>query len=59
MTTGDFEGAIQAASVFDHPQPVIYVAFLGESLRLRVEAAEALGERALAKTYRARLDRLR
>lgn len=58
LATGDFEGAIDAAAALDHPQAVIYVAFLAESLRLRLQAAEQLGDPARAATYRERLDRL-
>ncbi|MDX1396837.1 MAG: hypothetical protein R3195_20855, partial [Gemmatimonadota bacterium] len=57
--TGDFEGAVEAASAFDHPQPVVYVGFVAESLRLRMEASEMLGDPQLAEGYRARLARLR
>ncbi len=46
MEAGDHEGVLQAAAALDHPQSIVYVAFVDESLRLRVQAAEALGRTA-------------
>jgi tetratricopeptide (TPR) repeat protein len=59
MEAGDHEGVLQAAAALDQPQSIVYVAFVDESLRLRAQAAEALGRVERADTYRARLDRLR
>jgi len=59
VATGDFEDAIQVAAAFEHPQPVLYVAFVPESLRLRIEATDRLGDAASAAEARRRLDRLR
>lgn len=53
--TGRFDEAIQVASVFDHPAPIIYLAYLPTSLSLRYRAAEALGKSRLATRYRERL----
>lgn len=58
LAAGDHEGAIRVASLFDHPSPILYVAFLGPSLAIRARAAEALGRRAAAEEYRTRLVRL-
>lgn len=55
---GDFPGALAVASVFDHPEPTVFVPFVPESLRLRAEAAEAIGDRRLVERYRERLARL-
>ncbi|HSM04967.1 MAG TPA: protein kinase [Longimicrobiales bacterium] len=55
----EFERAIQVAGVLDHPQPMAFLPYRPESLRIRVEAAEALGRRADAAAYRQRLDGLR
>jgi hypothetical protein len=43
------------ASVFDHQQPIVFVACLPKSLLLRMEAAETLGQASLAEAYRQRL----
>jgi serine/threonine-protein kinase len=51
----EFAEAHRVASAFDHPQPVIYLAFLPASLTVRIEAAEAMGEQSLAEVYRQRL----
>ena len=55
----DYAGAIGVASVFDHPEPMVYVAFLPASLSIRQRAAEALGQRQAADEFRSRLERMR
>jgi serine/threonine protein kinase/tetratricopeptide (TPR) repeat protein len=52
---GRFDEATQVASVFDHPAPIIYLAYLPASLLLRYRAAQALGKSRLAARYRERL----
>lgn len=56
---GEYGLAIRAAAQLDHPQPVVFLIYLPESLRIRAEAAEALGQVAAAAEFRARLDNLR
>ncbi len=46
--------AIRVASVFDSPQPTLYLLFIAPSLTVRAQAAEALGDQDLAKQFRAR-----
>jgi hypothetical protein len=58
LEDGDLEGALREAARFDHPSPVTYLAYLAPSLAIRARAAEALGRRDAARTYRARLERL-
>ena len=55
---GDFEQAIRVAEALDHPQPISFLPFRPESLRIRAAAAQALGQEADASTYRQRLERL-
>jgi hypothetical protein len=50
--------AIQAADVFDHPVPVVFLPYLPASLVLRRQAAEALGETREAREYADRLTAL-
>jgi hypothetical protein len=58
LARGRHREAIWAASVFDHPEPVVFVQFVPESLRVRYEAALALNDRPAAQRYRARLEAL-
>ena len=58
LATRQFRRALIVATVFDHPEPVSFLAFLPRSLRIREEAADSLGEQQLAAQYRARLTRL-
>jgi hypothetical protein len=58
LARGDYVGAIEAASIFDHPEPIVYVAFLPASLTIRIRASEALDRRKAAEEFRARLTRL-
>jgi len=55
---GDYQRAIDVANVLDSNWPVIHTLYLAPSLRLRADAADALGETRLASTFRARLDAL-
>lgn len=42
LATGRPEEAYRVASVFDHPQPLMFLPFLPRSLEIRAQAAEAL-----------------
>jgi len=59
LARGDFERAIEVATVLDHPQPIAFLPFRPQSLRIRAAAAEALGQEADASAYSQRLDRFR
>jgi tetratricopeptide (TPR) repeat protein len=50
--------ALRLAAGFDHPEPIIYPAYLPASLELRARAAEALGRGDLASEFRGRLRKL-
>lgn len=56
---GDYRQALEVAAVFDSPAPSVYLLYLPASLRLRADAAAALGDRPLASSFQARLDALR
>jgi serine/threonine-protein kinase len=56
---GQFQRAIEVASVFDSAWPSIYPLYLAASLNLRAEAAGALGDRELELRFRKRLAALR
>jgi hypothetical protein len=58
MEAADFDDELNVGAALDHPQSIIYVAFVRESLRLRVQAAEALGRSDEAWMYRERFRRL-
>ncbi len=58
LRRGEYRAAIDVASLFDHPEPLVYVAFLPASLSLRLRAAEALGQTEEASRYRKRLGML-
>ena len=47
--------ALAAAAVFDHQIPAAFLPFVPASLRVREQAALALGRRAEARLYRERL----
>jgi len=47
--------ALKQAAVFDQPQPVVFLAFLRQSLEIRALAAEQMGQPGLARGLRARL----
>jgi eukaryotic-like serine/threonine-protein kinase len=51
----EYRRAIAVADVFDSPSPAVYLLYVPASLRLRADAAAALGDRSLADAYRARL----
>jgi tetratricopeptide (TPR) repeat protein len=54
-----YREAIAVAGEFDHPTPVVYLAFLPASLTLRYRAARGLGQIERAARYRDRLAALR
>jgi hypothetical protein len=54
----DFEGAIRVASTLDAPAPISFLLYRPASLRLRLRAARALGQRELVANYEARLSAL-
>ena len=58
LARGEYEEAHQVATVFDHPTPIIYLPFVPASLRVRYEAAQAMGRSDLAEAYYQRLLRL-
>jgi hypothetical protein len=58
LATGRPREAATAAAAFDHPEPLIFLVGLRPSLQIRLRAAEAMGDRRLAETSAARLDRL-
>jgi hypothetical protein len=58
LRRGEFGEAHRVASVFDHPQPAVFVSFVPASLEIRLAAARALGDDALSGIYRRRLERL-
>lgn len=55
LARGEFQEALRVAETFDHPQPVIDLIFLPESLVLRLKAARALHDVKLERLYRERL----
>lgn len=55
LASGRAADAFAAASVFDHPAPVAYFAFVRPSLELRMRAATQLGRPAVAAALRNRL----
>ncbi len=55
LSQGRAAEALAVASVFDHPQPIVFVAFVRRSLELRLTAATRLGRTALAAELRGRL----
>jgi serine/threonine protein kinase len=54
----EFEGAIQVANAFESAWPSVYLLYLPASLRLRADAAAAMGDQVLAARFRVRLDAL-
>jgi len=58
LARGDYQGAHDVASVFDHPVPIMYLAYLAPSLEIRRQAAEAMRRPDLADRYSGRLVRL-
>jgi Protein kinase domain len=55
LTLERYQEALDVASVFDHPAPVSYLAYLAPSLGIRLRAAEALGRDDLVIRFRQRL----
>ena len=53
-----YRECLDAASVFDHQTPLVYVIFVPASLQLRLRAARALGLSDLARDYQQRLTTL-
>ncbi len=43
LAGGEWEAAMDAAGLFDHPEPLAFIFFLKRSLAIRAEAARALG----------------
>jgi serine/threonine protein kinase len=58
LAKGRYRESARAASVFDHPAPVIFLPFTGESLRIRYSAALAIEAASAADSARARLTAL-
>ena len=58
LSRGQPQLALEVASVFDSAWPLVYTLYLPASLRLRAEAASALGDRRLESQFRARLGAL-
>jgi hypothetical protein len=55
LARGLYREAYLSASVFDHPNAIMFLPYVPRSLEIRVEAAEAIGHRELARTLRRRL----
>ena len=55
---GHFAAADRVAAVFNHPAPIVFLAFLPAALAVRVCAAEGMGRPDLVKQYEAQLRRL-
>lgn len=58
LSQGRLRESVQAASIFDHSEPVIFLPFVAQSLRIRLAASLALGDAPAAQAYRRRLARL-
>jgi tetratricopeptide (TPR) repeat protein len=58
MARGEPRAALQVASNFDAPSPVSYLPYLPASLRVRIAAAERLGDGKLAERIRRRQAKL-
>lgn len=58
LDQGRYQEALRVASFFDHPEPVVFLPFVPESLRIRMQAAQALRLSAAAENYRSRLQKL-
>jgi serine/threonine protein kinase/tetratricopeptide (TPR) repeat protein len=55
VARGQFQRAVEIANVFESAWPSIHLLYLPASLRLRAEAASAMGNAALAAHFRSRL----
>ncbi len=58
LARGEAREAVRVATLLEHPQPLGFLPFLGESLRVRLEAARVLGDAPLERTFRTRLQEL-
>jgi hypothetical protein len=58
LVRGEYEEAHRVASAFDHPGPIVYIAYVPPSLVIRHKAALALGKVSRAREHRERLVRL-
>ncbi len=59
LVRGRYRRALDVASVFDASWPAVYLFYVPQSLEVRERAATALGDAALAASYRHRLAALR
>jgi tetratricopeptide (TPR) repeat protein len=55
VARGQFQRAVEVANVFESAWPSVYLLYLPASLRLRAEAARAMGNATLASQYQGRL----
>jgi tetratricopeptide (TPR) repeat protein len=55
VARGQWQRGIEVANVFEAAQPSVYLLYLPASLRLRAEAAKAMGNETLAGQYQNRL----
>lgn len=55
---GRYREGIRAAEIFDHAEPAIFLAYIPESIRIRLAASLALRDAPAAAIYRRRLERL-
>ena len=58
VARGEYRRAIDIANVFDSAWPVVHTLYLRPSLRLRMDAAAALGDSRLEAQFRVRLEAL-
>jgi serine/threonine protein kinase/tetratricopeptide (TPR) repeat protein len=58
LARGEFVRAHDAAAVFDHPEPAVFIPFVPRSLQIRLEAAAGMGNAELVEEYTRRLRRL-
>ena len=58
LSNGQAQEAHDAAAVFDHPGPIMYLPMLPASLAVRFRAAVAMGRPDLAEGHRGRLEKL-
>ncbi len=55
LDRGSFSEALSIASVFDHPEPIVFLPFSTKSLQVRLEAARAVGNSSIAEEMSERL----
>ena len=58
LARGDLAAAIEAAESLDHPQSLVSITYVAESLRVRLHAARAQGDEERTGRYEDRLRRL-